>query len=59
MQQERRLHRFSVGLPYAEYLWVRDKSQKETRSMAGTIVEIVKKAKESEENEEQKETKGA
>lgn len=56
MQQERRLYRFSVGLPYAEYLWVRDKSQKETRSMAGTIVEIVKKAKaeESEEAEKQK-----
>ncbi len=51
MQQEKKLHRFSVGLHYDEYLWVREKSQRETRSMAGTIAEIVKKAK-SEEGEE-------
>ena len=56
MQQEKKLHRFSVGFPDDEYQWIKEKSQRETRSMAGTIVEIVKKAKagESEEAEKQK-----
>lgn len=53
MQQEKKLHRFSVGFPSDEYQWIKEKSQRETRSMAGTIVEMVKKAK-AEENEEQK-----
>ena len=53
MQQEKKLHRFSVGFPNDEYQWIKTKSQKETRSMAGTIVEIVKKAKEESEELEQ------
>lgn len=54
MLQEKKIHRFSVGFPNDEYRWIKEKSQKETRSMAGTIVELVKKAKESEEAETQK-----
>ena len=54
MLQEKKIHRFSVGFPNDEYQWIKEKSQKETRSMAGTIVELVKKAKESEEAETHK-----
>lgn len=49
MSQDKKKRRFSIGLPNKEYLWVKQKSEKESRSMAGAIVDTVKKAMEAEE----------
>ena len=49
MSQDKKKHRFSIGFPQKEYLWVKQKAEKESRSMAGAVVDTVKKAMEAEE----------
>lgn len=53
MSQDKKKRRFSIGLPNKEYLWVKQKSEKESRSMAGAIVDTVKKAMEAEDKQQE------